>query len=1049
MEKNSLQSIKLEISKSIKLTPYVKIAFHNILGILKTEGGMKTLLRDLYNDPLVRKNAIQTLLDFNNDEVFHALFDLLNKGISATEKCLILSYIERNGTIDALPKIIELIKLNKEIPESDSVVEKAFNVLQAIGKDSKEALEYIHSIILNTKNDEKFRIHAISALSWSNDISIFEKLLNEKSEGILYITYGVLTLLARNLIDKINKKKIDNNHQAPHSLEDDDKIILEIRVLIGKMSQNFDSYSYRVKAAFINTMASSNHREFLTYMTKALSSNDPELVNIILDFLLYNINRIENIDKLLKTLITLSADTEKNSETIIKIFERYFTNITDTRKNYIFKDKLFNYIVVTLDTYFEKYRKEFITRDVIEKNLPKNLKLLRCFILNHFNPDLLNKTIEFLKHEDRSTLGNILNEISTIISYVFENDKNQLHSLLETLFDNDKKSREVSISFIEDINIEKYYLRNKIIRLCEIIGRLKIISAASSLVVIYNFVKKYPDEVILDAVSYSLSMLNYPYMLGELEVTLSTGDKDEQHKAVHLLSLFSDQRLLNIIIDFLKENIEVHSETIIKLLNILLIKNIQGNASANQVLKSLIELNKNQEIIRLSILCLGKCGNEYDSDYLNDLFFPTNQNTIKEAVVQAFGYILNISNQYNINQILLYLREYLKDPGIRVRILSSSLLIQYGDKKTIGLCRDMMTIKNKNIQREILSIQGNTISTEFSYFLILLLNEGYAISSDIISVIKLLPEEDLKEIDRFIVNILKKYDVLEIDESKKLQLENKIPIIKGLKNDEVTILKTTITPTKNNSPNSDTISKSLISNKIQNFIISIISKEGGILSKATCGDILAYFYDPINAATAALEIFNYLKITNKFKLYEERISLLLYLHTDIAEITNEEIICYSSTTGATSCFLRNLIIIDNKTNELIKNSFKSEPLYEQIFKQCSSNNKFYNIINPINFLSLSQDIINKLLKEEEEKIEKEIMLEAELKKLRRDRKIASTFLQAEAIDDIGKVLKNDINEINQYIQKRTTDRELIKNIEKLLSNVYKRFIVETSKSVQK
>jgi hypothetical protein len=70
---------------------------------------------------------------------------------------------------------------------------------------------------------------------------------------------------------------------------------------------------------------------------------------------------------------------------------------------------------------------------------------------------------------------------------------------------------------------------------------------------------------------------------------------------------------------------------------------------------------------------------------------------------------------------------------------------------------DMMTIKNKKIQRDIISIFGNLKSVEFSYFLISLLKDEYAISGDIISILTLLPDVELKEIDHFIINIFKNY----------------------------------------------------------------------------------------------------------------------------------------------------------------------------------------------------------------------------------------------------------------------------------------------------
>ena len=52
------------------------------------------------------------------------------------------------------------------------------------------------------------------------------------------------------------------------------------------MTSQFDDYSNMVKTAFINAMICSNHREFLIYTMKALTSDDSELVDMVLHLLL-------------------------------------------------------------------------------------------------------------------------------------------------------------------------------------------------------------------------------------------------------------------------------------------------------------------------------------------------------------------------------------------------------------------------------------------------------------------------------------------------------------------------------------------------------------------------------------------------------------------------------------------------------------------------------------------------------------------------------------------------------------------------------------------
>ncbi len=52
----------------------------------------------------------------------------------------------------------------------------------------------------------------------------------------------------------------------------------------------------------------------------------------------------------------------------------------------------------------------------------------------------------------------------------------------------------------------------------------------------------------MDAAAHTLSILNYSYMLGEIEVLLTTGNPEDQNRALDYLSLFTEQRSLNIIL---------------------------------------------------------------------------------------------------------------------------------------------------------------------------------------------------------------------------------------------------------------------------------------------------------------------------------------------------------------------------------------------------------------------------------------------------------------------------------------------------------------------
>jgi HEAT repeat protein len=1061
MAQDQLQTLKLEISKKATLQPYERMAFHRILGILKTENGMQILLKELTSASLIRESAVLILKDFEYKEVLNAFSELLKKQTSDTEKIYIFDYFERYGTPEVLPIITDYIEKNKSDEKKLPVLIKTFNVLRAIGKStggtSADILNYLRSTAHNKENSENIRSLAIIAASAFKEIvtpvqnmgkSFLEETLKEDTEEIICAAYNSMSILNDSLTERIKQDKSDEEEMFTYSPEKDDRAILDIRVLIGKMTSHFEEYSSRSKIALLNAMISSNHRELLIYLMKALTSNNPELIDMTLFLILSNVNKLFDPDKLFRNLISLSIDSPRGNQLIVDIFERYFKNLKDTRRNMLFSDKLHNYIVVTLETYFETYRKDFMVAEVMEKNFPENFQRIRRFILNKFTPDYKRKILNFLRSNDTSVLNSMLIEFGEIIPYISGTDREDFSYFLEMLYEKDIKSREISASRIDDINFEKRYLKDRIIRICNIIGKLNIESAASPLVIIYNYVKKYTDTDILDAASHTLSMLNYSYMLGELEVLLSTGDRPEQQKAVQFLSLFSDQRSLNIILDYLKQHTDVDSEIINKILNSLLRQDLFGNSTADSVLKEIIEKNNNPETKRLAILCLGKCAREADIQYLDSQFDFMKDNLPKEAVIEAIENIITNGMDVNIRPVKGTLAKYIKDPGIKIRIYSCYLLIKLGDKNALKSIMDMMTIKNKKIQRDIISTFGNLKSIEFAYFLISLLKDEYAISGDIVSMLSLLPDVELKEIDHFIINIFKKHESIGIGDNNPRAVEIKQTHINGLSEGNYSLLSVEIGDFIKRIQSFSVIESKLIYQQINNIIVSEIIKNNGIISYLTNGKILAYYENAQNASNTALIILHNFKGFNSSRLPDDRINIFIQIFSDTIKIINEEIINYDTVKirHLNSLPVYNRIIVDEYNRNLIEKEFFTQSLPEMEFIRFVLIDKFHEMIGQINFQNLSSLLLENISREITEKQKREMELEAESKQNQRKQNKSQTGIAyAQALDDLGRMLKEDLNDINKYVQKRSTDRELLTNVGKMLSNVYKRFFVEKSK----
>ncbi|HSV96710.1 MAG TPA: hypothetical protein VLM75_07230 [Spirochaetota bacterium] len=1052
MEKDYLQSLKVEISRSFKLLPYERMAFHRLLGIVKSENGMRILLRELEQEPFVRENALLALKDFDRPEVGRALLDFVNEGeTSVLEKQCALENIERFGTPENLDSVVRIIEKYENDTTQIEAVEKAFVILRIHGANSQEVLEFLKKIAADREKHVPIRCFAIEALSSFKDISLHEDFLKEKNEAITCSVYNSLSMLSDKIMKESEDSRGEEDVSYTYAPKLEDRLILNVRVLLGKMTSQFDSYSRRAKTAFINAMICGNHREFLIYTMKALTSGDCDQMDMILRLLHSSIQKLRDPDKLFRNLLALSVEDDRENEMIVAVFERFFTNLKENRINNLLRDKLFNYIIVTLETYFETYRKEFMVTEVIEKDFPESFRILRRFILDQFTPEMKKKVVHFLRNVDRAMIQEFIKDLSATLPYIRNEDVERLKLLVEVLYSPDQKSRENSAMRVEGINFEKRYLRNRIARLCEIIGRLNIEEAASTLVKIFNYVKKYPDEDISSSVTRSLSILNYSYMLGELEVLLASGDAAEQRKAIRLLSLFSDQRSLNILLDFLRDRTEAGSEDVEMTLNIFLRRDVAGNVAANAVFKRVFENNKNGEIARLAILCIGRGGIEADVEYLNERFMGLESNELKEAAIQAIGYIMFNNNTVNRRQVIKYLLEYLKDPAIKVRIYSCALLISLGNKEAMKSLRDMMVIKNRQIQREVLAAIGVQRSGEFAYFLISLLKEEYGISHDILQVLALLPPEELQEIDHFIVNIFKKHEgaALDTQEGRERAQRRRTGSLSRDSLPRKTFINAEMPGYRTLAGHLNLIDIMVGSRLVERLVTSVVTGLKGFVSQMVEGRVVAVFDDEAAAAEAGLRICENMRRFNELRLPGNRLLLNIQIMTGGLKIMNGEVMDLPehAMRHARSLSAVGRVIVDETTSTLVEQSYHCVPFTDVVTGSGAFPARFFELVSPVNFRALAEEMVTELIKSDQERLMAQMQIEVELRKRKNEQKVGSSVVYAQAMDEIGRAIRDDLAEIIKYVQKRSTDRELIATVERMINNVNKRYMAETTRII--
>ena len=86
-----------------------------------------------------------------------------------------------------------------------------------------------------------------------------------------------------------------------------------------------------------------------------------------------------------------------------------------------------------------------------------------------------------------------------------------------------------AIVIASDIDMARKVKSNELlVEICKTLGAKKYLSGSGA--------KKYNDPELTDITINTLSILNYSYMLGEIEVLITTGNTDDQLKALQLIS---------------------------------------------------------------------------------------------------------------------------------------------------------------------------------------------------------------------------------------------------------------------------------------------------------------------------------------------------------------------------------------------------------------------------------------------------------------------------------------------------------------------------------
>ena len=215
------------------------------------------------------------------------------------------------------------------------------------------------------------------------------------------------------------------------------------------------------------------------------------------------------------------------------------------------------------------------------------------------------------------------------------------------------------------------------------------------------------------------------------------------------------------------------------------------------------------------------------------------------------------------------------------------------------------------------------------------------------------------------------------------------------------------------------------------------------------GRVVVVFDDETSAAEAGLRISENIRAFNEFRAPEGRLFFDMQIMTGGLKIMNGEVmeLPEHSLKRARSLSAINRIIADVPTVELEGEKYHCVRFVDVPSDSGASTENFFELLSPVNFSELADTMIAELIRRDQDRLIAQMEIEVELRKRKNDQKTGSSVEYAQAMDDVGRVLRDDLAEIVKYVQKRSTDRELISTVERMVSNVNKRYLAETTRII--
>jgi len=239
--------------------------------------------------------------------------------------------------------------------------------------------------------------------------------------------------------------------------------------------------------------------------------------------------------------------------------------------------------------------------------------------------------------------------------------------------------------------------------------------------------------------------------------------------------------------------------------------------------------------------------------------------------------------------------------------------------------------------------------------------------------------------------------------------------------------------------------------RINTLLTPVLEEFNGSIARRSNTEIIACFSDASRAALAALGIESRMREYNSTLTVDRKMVVSVQMLTGTVKRIKGELIDYPDhkLIPASDRPAAAGVIIDHDSMEEISNAFSFRSIPAVMLGEQAGTCRYHELISQANSAEMSADIIAQIQVDEEKKREEQLRTEKEMKRLTQEQIPPSSAAIARDLEEIGNILKKQLDDIEQYAQRRSTDRELIRNLRKMLENTYNRYRVEISRLVIK